>query len=639
MPVDEPNSSIAELLALAQSAHVQGRLPDAENFARQVLVDDPKNLSARLVLGVVLAKQRKLPESYGLLEGVARDDASCYQSRLWISRIARKAGQTEESMEYGAQALALDPKNPEALINFGLTLIDAHEYGAAAQTLRQAAELAPNSAGVFLHLGIAEQRRGRLPEAYAALQRALEIDARLPDVQLAIGQLLLAAGNPTGAGAAASQALSLNPKSTAAQEVLIEALVEANRGVEAAEQATRYVVANPANSTAFCMLGKCLLSLGKTNGAIDALEKSIALQPVQGTAYCLIAQSNQAAAENPTLLARMEATLTTGGLPLREESYLRYGLGKRYEDLARYAEAMPQFDEANRLAYALKFDAGELDRDAYAAQVQWAIDTFDAAFLGRFEGIGNSSNTPIFIVGMIRSGTTLVEQILSSHPLVGAGGEQRFWQARWGDAFPSGDGKLEPERLNALGEAYLGVLGQIETGKPRITDKLPGNYTRLGLLHLAFPNARIIHTRRHPVDTCISIYTTPNSAPNEFTHDKSNIVFGYREYLRLMAHWRSVLPANRMFEIDYEALIADRKNLTRQLVAFCGLDWSDACLRPEESLRAISTPSAVQARKPVYSSSVGRWRRYEHSLGAFAELLTTADSEPVTGMGRRPMPP
>jgi hypothetical protein len=149
---------------------------------------------------------------------------------------------------------------------------------------------------------------------------------------------------------------------------------------------------------------------------------------------------------------------------------------------------------------------------------------------------------------------------------------------------------------------------------------MPDNYLALGLIHAAFPNARIIHTKRNPIDTCISIYTTPNRTSDPYANSRANIVFAYEQYLRLMQHWRSVLPADRLFEVSYEELIANRESVTREMVSFCGLEWDDACLRPEDNERAVATPSVWQVRQPVYSTSVERWRRYEPWLGAFGKL-------------------
>jgi hypothetical protein len=227
----------------------------------------------------------------------------------------------------------------------------------------------------------------------------------------------------------------------------------------------------------------------------------------------------------------------------------------------------------------------------------------------------------VFILGMPRSGTTLVEQIVSSHPDVAAGGELPFWVER-GAAWDADE--IDP--LSADGAAriaadYSAVLDGISTAAARVTDKLTFNFLWVGMIHALFPNAAIIHCRRHPVDTCLSIYTNLFQTPMPFAAERRNLVHCYREYLRLMAHWRAVLPADRFLEVDHEALVGDPDSVTRRIVAFCGLDWDDACLRPELNERPVRTSSLWQVRQPINRSRLERWRRYEPWLGELRELL------------------
>lgn len=222
---------------------------------------------------------------------------------------------------------------------------------------------------------------------------------------------------------------------------------------------------------------------------------------------------------------------------------------------------------------------------------------------------------PALIVGMPRSGTTLVEQIVSSHPLVAAGGELTFWT----DQRETAAAKDAASRLAA---GYLALLRRIGPGSERVTDKNPFNFLHLGAIRLALPHARFIHVRRDPIDTCLSIYFTRFATPQAFAYDRGDLVFYYRQYERLMAHWRAFIPADRLLEIDYESLIANRESLTRRMIAFCGLPWDAACLAPESNPRLVRTASVWQARQPVYRTSVERWRRYEPWLGELSQLRT-----------------
>ena len=227
---------------------------------------------------------------------------------------------------------------------------------------------------------------------------------------------------------------------------------------------------------------------------------------------------------------------------------------------------------------------------------------------------------------MYRSGTTLVEQIVSSHPDVAAGGELTVWGPTDMEV-DAATGRFDPDAARAATARYLTMLHRIGPSAPRVTDKLPFNFLRLGAIHSTMPRARIIHCRRDPIDTCLSIYSTLFTSRMSFAADKSALVFCYRQYLRMMDHWRKVLPPEVLLDVQYETLIADRDAQTRRLIAFAGLDWNDLCLRPEQNARPISTASAWQARQPVYATSLQRWRRYEPWIGELRQLL--ADETPT----------
>jgi hypothetical protein len=212
----------------------------------------------------------------------------------------------------------------------------------------------------------------------------------------------------------------------------------------------------------------------------------------------------------------------------------------------------------------------------------------------------------------------LVEQILSSHPKVGGAGEQRFWPNHRPELLREG------ADFHGLGRQYVDRLQHVAPGFERVVDKMPSNYELCGPIHISLPKAKIIHMRRHPVDTCISIYTTPNRVPISFAYNRANIVFAYRQYRRLMAHWRSVLSPDAFLEVDYEAVVSDREGQVRRIAEFLELEWSDALLHHESTERNVLTPSLWQVRQPIYTSSIQRWKRYEPWLREFAELLPEA---------------
>jgi hypothetical protein len=283
--------------------------------------------------------------------------------------------------------------------------------------------------------------------------------------------------------------------------------------------------------------------------------------------------------------------------------------------LGDYEGAMGHFDAANGIRSAMV----RFDQAATASHVDRIIAHFTPAFLAAHAGLGTADPTPLLIVGMPRSGTTLVEQIVSCHPAIAAGGELMYWVPF--DTKVTADAlDLTPEWAHASAAGYLGTLRSISATAARVTDKMPFNFLLVGLIHLLLPGARIIHCRRDPIDTCLSIYSIFFEGRMEFATSKANLAFYYRQYARLMEHWRAVLPPDRFIEVQYERLIDNREAETRRLIAFTGLDWDDACLVPEKNERAVRTASVWQVRRPVYSSSVERWRRYEPWLGELAGL-------------------
>jgi hypothetical protein len=241
--------------------------------------------------------------------------------------------------------------------------------------------------------------------------------------------------------------------------------------------------------------------------------------------------------------------------------------------------------------------------------------------MARAPELGNSDAKPVMIIGMPRSGTTLVEQIISMHPEVAAGGELHFWNKRGTVWHRSGaEGNQRPFLCEAAAD-YLSVLREIASKAARVTDKMPFNFLWAGLIHLALPQATIIHCRRTPIDTALSIHQTHFRPGLVFPTGGAELVAYYRDYQRLTEHWRKVLPPDRFIEVDYEELTRAPEPDIRRMIAACGLKWSEECLRPESNPRAVNTPSKWQARQPIYRSSVARWRRYEPWLGPLRALV------------------
>jgi tetratricopeptide (TPR) repeat protein len=368
------------------------------------------------------------------------------------------------------------------------------------------------------------------------------------------------------------------------------------------------------------MLGYWYQARGNFAEARSNFEKSIELEPRQALAYFGMVQGSRVQPEDRPILDQAAALITNSEVPRQDTMYLEYVLGKGWADLGDYEASWKHYVLANELAFELSLGSQSFDRRTYTKAVDDTIATFSRDFFKKNRGIGWNQRLPIFVVGMMRSGTTLVEQILSSHPEVGAAGEVDFWLDEGFAAVDVAKRTLDQKSLTKLAQRYIDGLRRMAPDKPFVTDKMPQNFQMVGLIHTAFPKAPIIHIRRNPLDTCISIFTNAYQQSPNFAHDQDSIVFAYRQYQRLVAHWRRVLPSEQFLEIDYEDLTANPEAVTRQILSFCHLKWDDACLRPELNDRLVTTPSLWQVRQPVYRTAVERWRVYEPWLGGLAQL-------------------
>ncbi|MHB8636787.1 MAG: tetratricopeptide repeat-containing sulfotransferase family protein [Fimbriimonadaceae bacterium] len=614
------SSETESKLAAAGSAHAAGKLELAERLAAEALNLSPGDVRAHLLLGVLAGKSGRDGEAIDHLQSVVSAQPDSFEALFWLSTLHRRGGKLKEAVAFARRAALVRPGDAYGQNNLGLCYLDGLDLSAAVNAFRGAASVRPDMAQIHHNLGTALYMQGRDLEAAKAFDRALALNPRADDSMLSLGQVMLSQTNPTAAAECARRALALKPNNPAALLLLASALVEDSRPSEAEAHLTRAIALNPQDAKAQALLGMRFQSMGRFEEANIQLRKSMEAAPKQGFAYFAYVHNNKISASDTGLVEQMGRLATAGDLPPRELDFLHYGLGRALESLGEYDKAIKHYDEANRIAYEIKFGDAHFDRDAYAAQFDRIIETFSQSSLEHVRGRGDASDLPIVIVGMMRSGTTLAEQILSSHPSVGAAGEDRFWPMNWRRALAGPSGPINAHSLRPLATEYVRRLRTVVPSKGRVTDKMPANYEFLGTVHAALPNARIIHMRRNPADTCFSIYATPNRVAVDFAYDRGNIAFAYEQYQRLMKHWRSVLPPERFLEIVYEELVSDREAVTRKLVEFCGLEWDDACLRPEQNERSVVTPSLWQVRQPIYTSSIGRWEKFRPWLPEFERL-------------------
>jgi tetratricopeptide (TPR) repeat protein len=504
---------------------------------------------------------------------------------------------------------------------------NAGRLAEAMSLFKEIVQLDPQSAQAHQALGMVWLRCGRPAEAVASLQRALELR---PGSDPALRGFVdrLQAETPTPDAVRACRKLSRTADSALKRRYyLAKALALEGKPDEAEKELERLLAAAtplmPSRQVAAArqLLAQLLSARGMFEEAARCLTQAVESQPI--AFQQLTAVKRMTEADRP-LIDRLRRLVEAPDLDVASRIHINFGLGKAFDDLGDYAEAIRHYEAAN----ALRANSMRLNRADVARWFDTIIKSFTAEALTRARQnltrpAPPDDDLPVFIVGMPRCGSTLLEQILSSHPAVAGGGELTFWLERFSGWNGSSLDSLE---LSKFAEDYHAGLRRIEPGALRVIDKELANYQILGLLRLALPQARIIHCRRNPVDTCLSIFFADFETRHDYAWDRGDLAFYFRQYERLMDHWRRVLPPDRFIEVEYERLIGDREAESRRLVAFCGLNWDDSCLAPERNGRLVKTASLWQARQPVYARSVERWRRYEPWLGELRELLPAVEA-------------
>jgi len=522
-----------------------------------------------------------------------------------------------------ATAKPLDP-GKLALINAYCAdaekLLLQDRFHEARKVVQQALRLAPNHAAAVHILGVIEMESGNLEEAARLIKRTTELEPKVHDPYYFLGITYAHLGRHAEAVVAFEAALALKPD-------------------------LRVVLRNLAES---------LEVLGRKDEARAAIHRSLALDDKDyGALYQLVRlDPGGVSAEDRQ---RLEAAIAADDLP-EEGAAAWVALGDIYEAEGQADKAFLHLKRGNDMLHeALTRLDGKSPSEAVAPlgktprrmaphkvledlarQIVNTEHIFDEAFLKRYAGMGYPSNLPIFILGMPRSGSTLIEQILSSHPQVHGAGEleiahETIFDMRWpyeGYRQRGADGILKPSEppkpankyFRELGASYVKALRGHSAKAQRITDKMPDNYLHIGMIHLCLPNAVILHSVRDPVDTCLACYKQIFVNAHETTYDLTLTGKTYVLYRRLMEHWNRVLPG-RVIDVVYEKLVADPETEIRRLLAACGLPWDDACLRFHENERSVKTASSSQVRRPIYKSSLQRWRRYEKHLGPLFEAL------------------
>lgn len=537
----------------------------------------------------------------------------------------QRRGNVRAAATLYAEALQERPDDPQALHYMGLAQFQLGALAEAEQLLSRSAERDPSEANTWSDLGMVRLKLDQPEESLPAFTRALELAPEHPDALNNMSQALRKLGRFAQAKALLERLVTLKPKAVPAQYALADTqnkLGEVEAAIRTFQQALKLAPDDPRIRLG---LGDAYESNGKFRQARMQYLSILRRDPDNALALARLLQLRDATPE-PEQIER--ARQLADDPATKEDGRIRLNVALGY-----YHDRQKQHEEAfQRLqrGYDVLARRDPFDSDGYTRAIDALIGELTADFFASAPTSGIDSERPVFVVGMPRSGTTLTEQILASHSQVAAGGElssllkvsyQTKELSRTGEPYPRGLKSIDTEGLAEMARRYLGDLDRISENADRVTDKLPFNFMHLGVIALLFPNARIIHCRRHPLDNCLSCYFTSFADQIRFANQLDTLGRYYLDYDRLMKHWHEVLPVE-IFDLQYETLIEDTEPTVRALIDHCGLPWEDACLSFHETQRAVRTPSRWQVRQPIYKGSMQRWRNYERELQPLVEILS-----------------
>lgn len=547
---------------------------------------------------------------------MASSDSQAVTTLFRTATACHQSGRLAEAEKHYRQVLDKAPNHADALHYLGLLLQQGGNTDEAIALLTRAVDRRPDEPACQNNLGNMLREQGRMSDAIAAYRNAVKADPNYVNAHYNLASVLNAQGDVASAIEAYRAVVRIRPRDAEAWNDLGVALMREGPLDEAVACFQSALQHGSEPATAYNNMGAALMDLGKLEDARSCFHRAIDADRSFARAYDNLARSRRYEDESDPDIQRIEALADEPEIPHESLGILHFALGKSYDDCGSYDKAFTHYRQANDLvAKTVTFR-----RQEHTALITRLIELFDRDFFAARGEFGDSTERPVFIVGMPRSGTSLVEQVLSSHPEITGGGElscvseiAASISRRTGRMYPECVTSLDAPTSRSLAQVYLSRLAKIDQHAPRVTDKTPGNFLHLGLIALLFPDARIIHCRREPMDVGLSIYFQRFAEGHQYAYDLSDIAAYYCEYARLMEHWNAVLP-HRVFEVDYETLVDDQEPLTRRMIDFLALPWSDRCLAHDQNVRVVHTASNWQVRQPIYRDSVKRSQRYDKHL-------------------------
>lgn len=615
------------MLDLAYHLFQQGRHAEAERLYRQALQRTPHDVAATNGYAFMLRHTGRVPEAIELMKRCLKKHPESVHLLLHLGEAYRTEGRLEEAAMLYKKVIRLRPNSAEALFCLGLVQQSLENVDDARLLFERAITVNPNLAEAHNGLAAIYAEAGDFDQAISHCLEAIRINPDYVAAHVSLGSLMRSQKNNLELAVKHFEiAVALQPDLPESYFALGQAWFELEEFHKAQGCLEKAVKMREEYPEALSLLAYCRMTLGNTEDARHFYERALTLSPDLAGALSGLTQTMKFRDSDDPLAARMLKLLQNPELDVASRSTLHFGLGKLYDDCGDYAQAYAHYHAGNEL----QKQEHPFDREGHQHWIDQLCATFDQEWFSKVTGWGNASEVPVFIVGMPRSGTTLTEQILAAHPDVFGAGELTYFGRLGARLFPGAEDHLpliqwikniDQDQFNEASLGYLKKIHDLSKGSfARVTDKMPHNFLWLGLIAALFPNARIIHCRRDAMDNALSIYFQNFAHRHEYSHDLSDIGHHYQQYLRIMAHWREVLPG-RILEVDYETTTADPEGTARRLLDFCGLPWNEACLTPQKTERAVRTASVAQVRQPIYRTSVQRWKHYEQYLDPLKEAL------------------
>lgn len=657
-------------MRVATQLQGEGKLAGAKMILNSILDVKPLDAYALHLSGIVAYQEGDVMAGIQLIKRAIANHTGNALFHSNLGEMYRQIRSLDLSIQHGEQAVALEPNSATALSNLGIAYYDAKQYEQAENYHKRALAINPklsnslnNLGSIYKALGNAQQAIAyyqatiaatpnliepinnlaltlldvdKYDEAALLFEKVLQFKPDHVEAFYGIAKLHLHKHNFIEAENYIRKALNANPQQVEYHQLLSEIYLEQGNNSAALMQLDHVLSIDPAHANSYLAKGNILMEMGEIARAKDQFSAITQVPDIntQLQAHYCLAQLQKCKPDYPGLKALLTIADNIHAISPQKQAYAYFALGKCYDDMGEYKKAFSYFTEGCRLKR-------QLINYHITEQIQLTnniMKTFTKETIDYLRTFAHPSNLPIFIVGMPRSGTTLVEQIIASHPKVYGAGELTYFNDIVQNPvivnkkklyFPENIPHLTREFYHSFTENYLSHLRHYSTCAKHITDKMPQNFSVIGLIHALFPHAKIIHVKRNPIDVCLSCYTKLFSKGQHYSYDLTELGQYYNCYEMIMSHWRHILPANAWLDVNYEEVIQNTEAEAKRLITYCNLSWDPACLAFYESKRTVRTASFMQVRQPVYTTSLNRWRRFENELAPLIEVLYQAGVQSV----------